>query len=196
MAAILGISATPRKGGNSDVMTQAILEAAAAQGHTTQFVALRDYDYSSCIGCEKCRVHKRCVPLNDGMQELYPLIQDSLGLVVVTPVHNYNMTALLKAFVDRMYCYYDFESGVPRPWSSRLAGQGRKAVIACMGEQKEEKDLGITLPATRMPLEALGYEVLDELGGLLVFAPGKVCEQEATMARCAGMGQQLGQALA
>ncbi len=195
MADILGISATPRPGGNSDVMVQAILDAATPHGHSARLIHLRDLNFSSCIGCEKCRVHKRCVPLEDDMQPLYSLIDAAKGLVLVTPVHNYNMSAMLKAFLDRMYCYYDFEKGVPRPWSSRLAGQRRKAVIACIGEQAEEKDLGVTLPAMRMPMDALGYDVVGEMSGLLVFAPGKVRQREDLIGQCTTLGDKLGQAL-
>ena len=44
-----------------------------------------------------------------------------------------------------------------------MAGQGRKAIIAAICEQENKEDMGFTLEAMRLPLEALGYEVIGEL---------------------------------
>ncbi len=109
----------------------------------------------------------RYVPaLNDGMNLLYPKILESRGMVPVSPVHNYNITAWMKEFIDRLYCFYDFNNERPRTWSGRLAGQERKAVIGAVAEQEDKRDMGFTLEAMRMPLEALGFEILEEIAVL------------------------------
>lgn len=195
MSSILGIGASPRAGGNSDVLLKAVLDAAAEAGARTESVLLRRYQFSSCVGCEACRKAKACVGLNDGMSLLYPMIEASRGLALVTPVHNYNMSALLKAFIDRLYCYYDFTDERPRGWSSRLAGQGRKAVLLCVGEQEEEENLGVTMEAMRLPMKALGFDVLGELPLLRVFDRGKVREREEAMSRARELGARLARAL-
>ena len=46
----------------------------------------------------------------DGMSLLYPKIIDARGLVLVSPTHNYNITAIMKAFIDRLYCFYNFDN--------------------------------------------------------------------------------------
>ena len=61
---ILGIGGSPRKGGNSDILLQHILHNI---GETKQ---LRDHQFQSCIGCEKCRKEKICTGLQDGMSLL------------------------------------------------------------------------------------------------------------------------------
>ena len=55
------------------------------------------------------RETNECLAFQDGMQLLYPKIRGSRGLVLVTPVHNYNLTAWMKAFIDRTYCLYSFD---------------------------------------------------------------------------------------
>jgi len=65
--------------------------------------------------------------------------------------------------IDRLYCFYNFDDNRPGGWSSRLAGQGRKAILAAICEQKNKDDMGFTLDAMRLPLEALGYEIIGEL---------------------------------
>ncbi|GAB7023163.1 flavodoxin family protein [Salidesulfovibrio brasiliensis] len=195
MPDILAISATPRRGGNSDRVAAAMVEAAREQGVSAELVKLRDYQFSSCIGCEACRKDKACTGLKDGLQLVYPLFEQAKGLILVTPVHTYNVTAWMKAFIDRLYCYYDFEDTMPRAWSSRLAGQGRKAVLACVGEQAEEKDLGFAMPAMRLPLESHDYEILGELSVLKVFAAGKVRERPDVMQEAQRLGVMLARAV-
>lgn len=195
MIDILGVSGTPRKNGNSDAMVEAILAAAKAQGVSTRMVRLRDYDFGPCVGCERCRKDKACTRLLDGMQLIYPLLQEARGLVLVSPVHTYNVSALMKAFIDRLYCYYDFEDGAPRAWSSRLAGQGRKAVIACVAEQMEQENLGVTLEAMRMPLASHDYQIVAELPVLGLFRAGAVRSQGDALERCEALGRELAKAL-
>ncbi|TVM18679.1 flavodoxin family protein [Oceanidesulfovibrio indonesiensis] len=192
---ILGVSGTPRRNGNSDAMVEAVLEGARSHGMQTRMVKLREYDFRSCVGCERCRKDNACTQLSDGMQLIYPLFEEARGLVLVSPVHTYNMSALMKAFIDRLYCYYDFEDGVPRAWSSRLAGQRRKAVIACVAEQFEKENLGVTMPALRLPLESLGYQIVGEHSVLGLFPAGKVRSQQNSLNRCAELGAALAGAL-
>ena len=117
-------------------------------------------------------------------------------MVLVSPTHNYNITALMKAFIDRLYCFYNFESkNRPCPWSSQLENQGRKAVIVAVCEQENKQDMGFTLEAMRLPLEALGYEIIEELPVFGAFARGKVKEKEQILAKASDLGTLLAQAV-
>ncbi len=187
---ILGIGGSPRKGGNSDILLQHILHNI---GETKQ---LRDYQFQSCSGCEKCRKDKICTGLQDGMSLLYPKIIEAKGLVLVSPTHNYNITALMKAFIDRLYCFYNFDNkNRPGPWSSQLENQGRKAIIVAVCEQENKQDMGFTLDAMRLPLEALGYDIVEELPVFGVFARGKVKERKRILAKASDLGKFLEQAV-
>ncbi len=187
---ILGIAGSPRKGGNSDILVQHILQNI---GETIQ---LRDLQFQSCIGCEKCRKDKICTGLQDDMSLLYPKIIEARGLVLVSPTHNYNITALMKAFIDRLYCFYNFDNkNRPGPWSSQLENQGRKAIIVAVCEQENKQDMGFTLDAMRLPLEALGFKIMGELPVFGVFARGKVKERKRILAQASDLGTLLTQAL-
>jgi len=192
---ITGVGASPRKSGNSDILMKHILGGAKGSGVAVEDVHLRDYQFQPCIGCEKCRKDKICTGLNDGMHLLYPKIIDSQGLVLISPTHNYNVTAWMKAFIDRLYCFYIFDNNCPRGWSSRLAGQGRKAVLVAVCEQETKKDMGFTLEAMRLPLEALGYEITGELTVFRVFGRGKVKDEEEVLARASNLGAALADSL-
>ncbi len=192
MLKVLGINGSPRKGGNSDTLLKHILAGAESSGCATEAIRLCDYDIKGCIGCEKCRNDKACTGVDDDMQFIYPKIKEAKGLVLVSPTHNYNVTAWIKAFIDRLYCFYNFTEKRPGEWSSQLAGQGRAAVIASIGEQHNYKEgVGFTLDAIRLPVEALGCEVIGELPLLGLFSKKALSKQPKLLLKAEEMGKQL-----
>jgi len=189
---ILGVSGSPRRGGNSDIILDNILKGTGAESDT---LYLSDTDFSPCIGCEQCRKDKICTRFEDGLTPWYDTISEATGMVLVSPVHNYNITSWMKAFIDRLYCFYDFDNERPRGWSSRLAGQGRAAAIAIVAEQIEGEDLGVAMEALRMPIKAFGYQVAGELQVLGKFEAGIVGEDPIVLQRCTELGMKLEETL-
>ena len=130
------------------------------------------------------------------MSLIYPKLEQAQGLILASPVHNYNLTAWMKAFIDRLYPYYVFADQRPGEWSSRLAGQGRKAALMAVSEQRPgEAGMERTLEAMRLPLTALGYEVVAELPVYGVFQRGRVAENAEVMAQAEALGRGLAQSL-
>ncbi len=192
---VFGLSGSPRKGGNSDVLLKHILKGVNENKVPAEAVRLCNYDYQPCIGCEKCRKDNMCTGLNDGMHLLYPKVIESQGIVLVCPTHNYNVTAWMKAFIDRLYCFYNFQNTRPRAWSSQLANQERKAVIIAICEQEDKKDMGFTLEAMRIPIEALGYQVIGEQAIFKTFDKGKVKQDSKALEKAFSLGKNLVKAI-
>jgi len=193
MKKVLGIGGSPRKGGNSDILLKRILNGAKSVGIATEDVQLRDYQFQPCIGCERCRKDKQCTGLQDGMQLIYPKIREAGGLVIISPIYSYNMTALMKSFIDRLYCFYDFADERPGYWVSQLTGQGRKAIIVAVGEQFDS-DFGgmdLTLETMRRSIEPLGHEVIGELPVLGIFHKGRVKEYPQVLEKAEALGTRL-----
>ena len=174
---------------------QYIFKGVADKGVPASSVHLRDIQFQPCIGCERCRRDKICTGLKDGMSTLYPCLLEARGLVMVSPTHNYNVTAWIKAFIDRLYCFYDFDDNRPRGWTSRLAGQDRKALIVAVCEQKSKRDMGVTLEAMRRPLEVLGYEIVGELPVFSVFDKAKIKAFPEVLDQATALGERLAGAL-
>ena len=195
MSKVLGIGGSPRKGGNSDVLLQYIIKGVTEAKMDAVSLHLRDFHYQGCIGCEMCRKDKICTRLKDGMSLIYPEIIESQGLVLVCPTHNYNVTAWMKAFIDRLYCFYDFDNNRPRGWSSRLAGQGRKAVLAAICEQENIEDMGFTLDAMRLPLKALGFDIIGELPVFRIFDKAKVKQEKLILDKAIKLGSDLAKSI-
>lgn len=192
---VTGVGGSPRKGGNSDILLKEILKGVAEQKVNSRTIRLREYQYQGCIGCEKCRKTGSCTGLKDGMSLIYPYLIEAQGLILVSPTHHYNITAWMKSFIDRLYCFYLFDDKRPRGWSSRLAGQGRKAIIGAVCEQNNTSDMGFTLGAMRYPLKALGYEIVEEFPVLGVFDRAKVRENEEVMVKARKMGHDFAESL-
>ncbi|MBD3304827.1 flavodoxin family protein [candidate division KSB3 bacterium] len=192
---VLGISGSPRKHGNSDTLLAHVLAGVNEEQLPTATVPLRDYQFESCIGCEQCRKDRYCSGLKDGMHLIYPEIIGCQGLVVVSPTYNYNITSWMKAFIDRLYCFYEFNNERPRGWRSHLANQNRKALIVAVCEQEDPKDMGFTVDAMRLPLEALGYDIQGELAAFQAFEKGAVKRQQQVLDEAFTLGKQLAVAL-
>ncbi len=191
---VLCVGGSPRAGGNSDILIKHFIKGLHEINVTAEEVQLRDYQFQSCKGCERCRKDKYCSGIKDDMQMIYPKVITSRGLILVSPVHNYNMTACMKSFIDRLYCFYNFDIERPGIWSSRLAQQGRKAIIAAIGEQKTNEESGVhfALQAMRLPLEALGYEIIRELPVNGIFEKGKISRYPKLLNNVESLGKQLG----
>ena len=192
---VFGVSGSPRKNGNSDVILKAILSGVSFENVPSEYLNLTNIQFQGCIGCEKCRKDKICTGLIDGMSLIYNQLISSKGLILVSPTHNYNITSWMKAFIDRLYCFYNFQNNRPRSWSSQLADQDRKAVLAAICEQETKDDMGFTLEAMRKPLEALGYEIIGELAVLRIFDKAKVKQDQETMAKAYELGIKLAQSI-
>ncbi|MFC1871067.1 flavodoxin family protein [Chloroflexota bacterium] len=192
MKKVLGIGGSPRKGGNSDILMKHLLRGARDGGASTEEIQLRDYQFQPCIGCERCRKDEKCTGLHDGMQLIYPKIEDAMGLVLICPVYSYNMTALMKSFIDRLYSFYYFSDERPGYWSSRLGNQGRKAIISFVGEQStlEEGGMNLSFETMRRSVEALGHEIIGEMPVPGIFHKGRVKEYSQILNQAENLGRE------
>ena len=101
---ILAIQGSPRpKVSNTEILLQEFLKGARAQGAETETVYLKEKEFHPCVGCYTCWVKTPGVcAFKDDMPELLEKVRNCDILVYATPLYNYNMTSLLKAFQERL----------------------------------------------------------------------------------------------
>ncbi len=97
---VLGIYASPRKGGNSDRLLDKALEGARSAGADVSKVYARDLKMSGCIECGGCDETGQCV-VQDEMQSVYPLLGEADVIILSSPIFFYGLTAQVKSLVDR-----------------------------------------------------------------------------------------------
>ncbi|HMK51312.1 MAG TPA: NAD(P)H-dependent oxidoreductase, partial [Thermodesulfobacteriota bacterium] len=101
---ILAIQGSPRpKVSNTEILLQEFLKGARSQGAEAETIYLKEKEFHSCIGCYTCwaKTPGVCV-FKDDMPELLEKAKACDILVYATPLYNYNMTSLLKAFQERL----------------------------------------------------------------------------------------------
>jgi multimeric flavodoxin WrbA len=97
---VLGISGSPHRHGNTEMLLDSFLEGARASGATVEKVVLKDLDYSPCRGCNACHKTGDCI-VNDDAVILYEKILASDCLAIASPIYTMGITAELKGFIDR-----------------------------------------------------------------------------------------------
>lgn len=185
---ILLFNGSPRKQGNTACLLQQIKEGAAQAGARAELVHLRDFAIAPCRGCLRCEATGQCV-VPDGMQLLYPRIAAADGIVLGSPVYTYNVTAYMKAFLDRLYCWYSFSED-RHSWTSRLA-PGKRAAAVAVGEQEKPEHLGFALEAMALPLKDLGFSLKGTLLAAGFLRAGSVKEDQGLMEKALALGIEL-----
>ena len=98
---VIAFIGSPRKGGNSELLTGELLKAAQQGGATTEVVRIAEYDLKPCDACMTCRKTKKCKIEDDG-EKLFNKIKEADGVVLATPVYFGSCAPQMKIFVDRM----------------------------------------------------------------------------------------------
>ena len=188
---ILGIVGSPRKNGNTSFLVQQALDAANREGIETNIVYLSDYDISDCLGCEGCRDTFACV-IKDGMQHIYPLIEEADAIVLGSPTYFYDVTAITKAFLDRCYCYEVFDDEDRSVWMGVAKALGGKlAVVLSVCEQKRAEDAGYAAKTMQLTLQALGYRVTDSVEIIDLFKRQEAQSDNDAQSQAREAGQRL-----
>jgi len=97
---ILGISGSPRLGGNTDQLLAEVLRGAQSKGAEVKTIYICDLDIAPCQHCDTCLKTGDC-KVNDDMQTVYRELEQADGIVLASPIHFMGVTAQLKAMIDR-----------------------------------------------------------------------------------------------
>ena len=97
---VLGLQGSPRTKGNTSVILSAYLSEAERLGAQTEHLDVAKKNISPCKECGTCDKKGFC-PIEDDMQDIYPLLRQADIIVMATPVFFYGPTAQIKALIDR-----------------------------------------------------------------------------------------------
>ena len=97
---ILGISASPVKGGSNDKLIDKVLGIAKSRGFEVDSVLISSSKIAPCTACGICRDEEMC-PIDDDMQEVYRKLKEADAIIVSSPVYFGSVTAQVKALFDR-----------------------------------------------------------------------------------------------
>ncbi len=131
---ILGLSCSPRKSGNTEILVGEALNGAQKEGAEVELFSLSGKEIKPCDGCYACLETGKC-HIDDDMQAVYQKLIEADGIIFGTPIYFYSMTGQAKALIDRTI--------VLRLPSIRLANKvgGVIAVAGALGLIDAIKDL-------------------------------------------------------
>lgn len=145
---VLILSASPRKGGNSDLLCDQFLLGAKEASHQAEKIFLRDKKINCCAGCGTCQENGgKCIHKDDMAEILVKMIPADV-IAMATPVYFYTMNAQMKTLIDRTCARYteirnkDFYFIVAAADTSRRAMErtleGFRAFTSCLSRPKEK----------------------------------------------------------
>jgi multimeric flavodoxin WrbA/protein-tyrosine-phosphatase len=97
----LGLQGSPRKNGNSDLLLDMMMQELAGSGIQTRTIKVVRRHIEPCKELLVCERNGLC-PIQDDMDaEIYSLLRRADIIVASSPVFFYNVSAQLKALIDR-----------------------------------------------------------------------------------------------
>ncbi len=101
---VLGVSGSPRVGGNTEILVKLALEVLSAEGIETEFLSLAEQPVQPCTACGGCLESDtpQCIlddPAFDGMVERFAMAD---GILVGSPVYFGSATPEIMALLDRV----------------------------------------------------------------------------------------------
>lgn len=128
---ILGISCSPRKKGNTEILVREVLKGARSEGADVKFYSIAGKDIRPCDGCRVCGKTGVC-KIKDDMQDLYKLLLDADGIVFGTPVYFYSMTAQAKTIIDRIISFTTSERSLANKVGGVVAVAGSLGLVSAL----------------------------------------------------------------
>jgi multimeric flavodoxin WrbA len=100
MLKAVGIVGSPRKGGNTEILTAHCLKAMAEEGLKTELVRLAGRDIRGCNACDYCFEHEGC-SIEDDFQPVFDKMIRADAIIVGAPVYFGSAASLVKGFLER-----------------------------------------------------------------------------------------------
>jgi len=102
----LGVSGSPRQGGNTDDAVMEALAVAHQAGCRVEFQRLTDYRIKHCAGCRGCMSAGRCGIRDDEFEAAFEPWRQAEVIILGSPVYWLSPSGVLKDFMDRTHGWY------------------------------------------------------------------------------------------
>jgi multimeric flavodoxin WrbA len=97
---VIGIVGSPRKNGNTELLTKHTLKAISEEGLDTELIRLAGLKIKPCTACMACKEQEIC-SIKDDLFPIYLKMKEADGIILASPVYYGSATALIKALMER-----------------------------------------------------------------------------------------------
>lgn len=132
---VLCIAGSPRHKGNTYLLLEKAVEGANQEGAQTELIKIADLKISPCRECGGCDNTGKCV-VDDDMQIIYPKLVDADLIILASPIFFGNITANLKAMIDRCQCLWVRKYRLGDKISEKSERRGL-FISVCAGRKKD-----------------------------------------------------------
>ena len=133
---VLGISASPRINGNSDILLRECLSAVQTAGCETEYISLNNLKVNPCISCGACEKTGQCA-VQDDFQGIFEKMLEADCLLFATPIYFMHVSAQAKALIDRCQCLWAGKYILKRKLVAEDRRDRRAMVIAVAGSRSK-----------------------------------------------------------
>ena len=131
---VLGITGSPRRGGNTGLLLAEVMKGAASRGAEVKIIVLNDLDITPCQHCDAC-LKKGVCRIKDDMQMVYRQLEQADRVVLASPIHFMAVTAQMKAMIDRCQALWARKYVLKRPPLGSEPGE-KKGLFVSVGGRK------------------------------------------------------------
>ncbi|MFH0764121.1 MAG: flavodoxin family protein [Candidatus Omnitrophota bacterium] len=188
MIKVLGICASPRKAGNSELILDSFLEGAMSAGRcSVKKIFLSDLEIKFCRENECCHKTGEC-GMDDDMRLIYNGIDDADVVAIAAPVYFGNIPAQLKLVVDRFQPHWIKKEVLKKP---PLTEKKRAGVFLCVSGAGREDFFRNSRQVLKNLFAVLGIKYYGEVycGG--VDAKGEIKRKKNFMNKSHTLGKRL-----
>ena len=132
---VLGITGSPRRGGNTDLLLSEVMRGAASKGAEVKTIILNDLKITPCQHCDAC-LEKGMCRIADDMQMVYKELEQADRIVLASPIQFMGLTAQMKAMIDRCQALWVRKYILEQP---------------PLGDRRERKGLFVSVGGRKIP---------------------------------------------
>jgi multimeric flavodoxin WrbA len=187
---VLGIAASPRRGGNSDLLLERALEGAAQAGANVERIIAARLKIGPCIACDGCWETGRCV-VQDEYQMVYPKLLTVERIILASPIYFMAISAQGKLLIDRCQCLWARKYVLHQPLPPTLSGEPRRGALITTAGHRVPSGFRCAATTMRYWLDTLDAEFAGELHVGYVDEKGAIREHPDMLEAAYALGKQL-----
>ncbi len=120
---VIGISGTPRKNGNSEILLRHALKPFENDGWNVNIYLVSELTINPCKACDSCQEIGSCT-IDDDMQHIYNAFRWCNAIVISSPVYYRNVSPQLLCILDRHYAVESEKPLAGKPGGAIAVGRG------------------------------------------------------------------------
>jgi arsenate reductase len=174
---VLGLQGSPRTKGNTSILLATFLTEAERLGAHTRHLDVARKNISPCQECGTCEKEGFC-PIDDDMQQIYPLLWQADIIVMATPIFFYGPTAQMKALMDRSQALW------ARKYVHKIVDPGRKwrrGFLLSLGATKGKNLFDCVTLTAKYFFDAVGASFDGSLTYRQIERPGEIAKHSTAL---------------